>query len=150
MRKSFKYRIYPNKTIQKTLNNQFELCRNLYNVCLEQRINSYKSSINSKSINYYDQSKELTEFKEFYPEYKEIFAQNLQYVLKTVDNAYKNFFRRIKQHQIPGFPRFKGKNRFNSICFPQYPFDCKIVDKKQPSRKFSLLEKSKLFVKSCN
>lgn len=129
MRKSFQYRIYPSKSIQIVLDNQFNLCRNLYNAALEQRINAYKS-VNKKSLNYYHQTNQLKELKESFPEYKEIFSQNLQQVLKTLDTAFQNFFRRIKQKQEPGFPRFKGKNRFNSICFPQYPSGCKIVDKK--------------------
>lgn len=129
MRKSFTYRLYPNKSIQTILNNQFELCRQLYNACLEQRISAYKS-VNKKSISYYHQSNELKELKESFPEYKEIFSQSLQQVLKILDTAFKNFFNRIKKKQTPGFPRFKGKNRFNSICFPQYPFGCKVVDNK--------------------
>lgn len=129
MRKSFTYRIYPSKSIQTILNNQFNLCRNLYNIALEQRISAYKS-VNKKSIGFVSQANQLKELKEFFPEYKEIFSQNLQQVLKILDTAFQNFFRRIKLKQEPGFPRFKGKNRFNSICFPQYPSGCKVLNKK--------------------
>jgi len=129
MYKNFQYRIYPSKTTQSILNNQFELCRNLYNAALEQRISAYKS-VNKISISFFNQANQLKELKESFPEYKEIFSQNLQQVLKTLDTAFQNFFGRIKKKQTPGFPRFKGKNRFNSICFPQYPLGCKIVDKK--------------------
>lgn len=128
MRKSFVYRIYPSKSIQIVLNNQFNLCRQLYNTALEQRIDVYKTR--KKSISKFQQMNELKELKESFPEYKEIFSQSLQQVLKTLDTAFQNFFCRVKQKQIPGFPRFKGKNRFNSICFPQYPFGCKIINKK--------------------
>jgi putative transposase len=35
----------------------------------------------------------------------------------------KAFFRRVKAHaQEPGFPRFKGKNRYDSITYPQSGF----------------------------
>jgi putative transposase len=47
----------------------------------------------------------------------------LQDVLRRVDNAYKNFFRRCKEKGgKAGFPRFKGHNRFKSITYPQSGF----------------------------
>jgi putative transposase len=125
MRKSYKYRIYPSKTSQQILNNQLELCRQLYNAALEQRISAYKS-VNKRNIFYYDQQNELPDLKDAFPEYKEVFSQSLLGVLKTLDTAYQNFFRRVKAGQTPGFPRFKGKDRFSSIIFPQYPYGCQI------------------------
>jgi putative transposase len=44
-------------------------------------------------------------------------AQSLQVTLKRVDEAFGHFFRRVKAGQTPGFPRFKGKNRFSGFGF---------------------------------
>ncbi|MFC4077727.1 RNA-guided endonuclease InsQ/TnpB family protein, partial [Salinithrix halophila] len=33
--------------------------------------------------------------------------------------AFQHFFRRIKRGEKPGFPRFQGKNRFDSLSYPQ-------------------------------
>jgi len=105
MRKSYKFRIYPNKTATKTLNQQLELCRNLYNCALEHRITAYKTA--KKTISYYDQANELAEIRKAFPEYKDIFSQSLQEVLKRLDKAYKAFFRRVKtKGEKAGFPRF--------------------------------------------
>jgi putative transposase len=43
----------------------------------------------------------------------------LQDVLKRVQKAFDGFFRRIKTGQKAGYPRFAGRNRYDSFCFPQ-------------------------------
>ena len=35
--------------------------------------------------------------------------------LKRVDEAFKGFFRRVKAGQEPGYPRFRGRRRFDSL-----------------------------------
>jgi len=43
---------------------------------------------------------------------------NLQrWTLKCLDEAYKAFFRRVKVGGKPGFPRFRGKGRFDTFGF---------------------------------
>jgi putative transposase len=46
----------------------------------------------------------------------------LQDVLRRLDKAFENFFRRVKQKEKAGFPRFKGKAFFNSLTYPQSGF----------------------------
>ena len=135
MRLSYKYRIYPNQQQTEKLEEVFGFCRFLYNSALEERIGHYRKykeilALNDQckkfvkmksSVSYCDQAKELIEIKAiFKEEISPIYSQTLQSVLKTLDTAYENFFRKIKLGlKKPGFPRFKGKNRFKSILFPQ-------------------------------
>lgn len=44
----------------------------------------------------------------------------LQNVVQDLDKAFKAFFRRIKAGETPGYPRFKGKNRWKSFGFKEY------------------------------
>ncbi|HEY0607602.1 MAG TPA: transposase, partial [Herpetosiphonaceae bacterium] len=44
----------------------------------------------------------------------------LQVVVSDLDNAFSAFFRRVKAGETPGYPRFKGKNRFSSFGFKEY------------------------------
>ncbi len=120
MKRSYKFRLYPNKEQVQVLDNQLELCRLLYNKMLKQRIDIYKRK--KVSLNYYHQSKQLPLIKENKSEYKELHSQVLQKVLKTLDLAFQGFFRRLKKGEKPGFPRFKGKNRIHSLCYPQGGF----------------------------
>jgi putative transposase len=57
--------------------------------------------------------------KEAMPEYAEVNAQVLQDVVLRVDHAFQAFFRRIKNGETPGYPRFHGRDRYNSFTYPQ-------------------------------
>src|SRR2546429_370742 len=115
--KSFKYRMYPNKEATAKLEWILERCRELYNAALTERKETYRMA--GKSINFFDQDKQMTEIKDkIRPEYKEIGSHVLRNVLMRVDRAYQAFFRRVKNGEKPGFPRFKGKNWYDSFTYP--------------------------------
>jgi len=95
-----------------------DLCRDLYNAALEQRITAYKRQ--RKSVSYFDQTGQLPDLKDGCPEFKQVDAQCLQNVLKRLDEAYQHFFRRVKTKKgKAGFPRFKGTNRYDSFTLRQ-------------------------------
>jgi len=49
-----------------------------------------------------------------------VYSQVLQNVLKRLDLAFQNFFRRVKNNQTPGFPKYKKKGTWDSITYPKY------------------------------
>ena len=51
------------------------------------------------------------------PYQKEVFSQVLQDTIKRVDKSFKNFFNGF------GYPRFQGRNRYNSFTYPQSGFE---------------------------
>ncbi len=124
--RTYKYRLYPTVKQQKIIEHQLHLLRKIYNKFLKQRIDLYKKK--GVRLKYEHQQKQLPLIKDNKPEYADIYAQSLQYQVRILDTAFKNFFRRVKKGETPGFPRFKGKNRINSIHYPQQGF--KIVDGK--------------------
>jgi putative transposase len=151
MTKSYKYRIYPNRVQIDILHKQFNLCRWLHNVALEHRITAYKSI--GKNISYLEQANELPAIKEQFHEFANIHSQVLQDVLKRLDLSFQHFFRRIKNGETPGFPRFKGKDRFNSICYPQSGFKIvgnKVGLSKIGSIKIKLHRKIEGTIKTCS
>ena len=87
------------------------LHRQLYNSALEERIEAYRKA--SISISYADQCKSLTLIRQQNPEYLAVNAQSAQVTLKRLDLAFGAFFRRCKEGETPGFPRFKSRDRFN-------------------------------------
>jgi len=51
--------------------------------------------------------------------FKGVFSQVLQDVLRRLDKSFKAFFRRVKNGEKPGYPRFKGKGWYKSFTYPQ-------------------------------
>jgi putative transposase len=120
MRKAYKFRLYPNKQQEEKLFWTLNRCRELYNAALSERKDAYRMA--GKSISYYEQKRDLPEIKEIRPEYHDIHSQVLQDVLLRLKRAFDNFFERVKNGQTPGYPRFQGRNRYDSFCYPQAGF----------------------------
>lgn len=117
MKKTFLYKARINQETEENCNHWLELCRTLYNLGLEQRISVYNQS--KKSISCYEQAIELPSLKAEFTEFKTVGSQVLQDVLERLDRAFKAFFRRAKNRKKTGFPRFKGKNRYDSFTLKQ-------------------------------
>ena len=129
MRKTFKYRLFTSNSQETALDNMLNSARFLYNCALEQRIICYKQW--HKSINYYDQANALKEIRSFNEGIGKLNCSASQDVLRRLDKSFQSFFRRIKTGDIAaGFPRFKGKDRFNSITFPTYGNGIKLKNRK--------------------
>lgn len=71
-----------------------------------------------RTVGFYEQRRYLPEIRTELPEYKGIHSQVLQNVIERVDKTFQGFFRRVKQGQTPGYPRFKGQGRYDSFTFP--------------------------------
>ncbi|MGZ3667488.1 MAG: hypothetical protein ACXVDA_23735 [Ktedonobacterales bacterium] len=56
-----------------------------------------------------------------------VHSQVLQNVAVRIDLAFQAFFRRVRDGaKEPGYPRFRGKGRYDSITFAQVPGGCKL------------------------
>lgn len=128
MRKTYQFRIYPNKKQKEILLNQLEECRWLYNHLLQQRKESWESQ--QLSISLYSQHKHITELKTTTRNSLSIIhSQVLQDVANRIELAYQSFFKRLKNKDInAGYPRFKGQNRYDSMTFKQSGFQ--LIDNK--------------------
>lgn len=123
MLKTYKYRLYPTKKQQTILNATLSECCWLYNHFLEQRKNFWEQE--KKSINYHTQAVSIVALKQQRESLTIVHSQVLQNVAVRIDLAFKAFFRRVKAGEKPGYPRFRGKDRYNSFTFPQSGFEIK-------------------------
>jgi putative transposase len=117
---TFQYRLYPFGEQAETLEDWIDRCRKLYNVALEQRKTVRQMG---QKVGYPEQQKELTELRAALPEYEEVPVHVLQNALLRLDRAFENFFRRCKERKAgkkikPGFPRFKARDRYQSLTCP--------------------------------
>jgi putative transposase len=118
MLKTFRYRLYPNSRQEKILLATLETCRRFYNDCLAERKLAYAER--KESISKFAQLRKVKVLKDTSPYAASIHSHVLQTVVADLDKAFQAFFRRIQSGQTPGFPRFKGKNRFDSFGFKEY------------------------------
>ena len=95
------FRLYPTKQQEKMLFEWRRLHCYLYNACLEHRITTYK--VSKKTVGYIDQQNLLPDFKECWPEYKELGSQALQATVKRVDFAFQRFFKGLSKYPKAGW-----------------------------------------------
>lgn len=107
MEYSYKFRMYPNAEQENLIRRTFGCCRFVFNYFLAQRVSEYEST--GKSPTRFQQDKELTVLKQKLEWLQEPDKCALQNAVKNLDTAYKNFFRRVKNGEKPGFPKFKSK-----------------------------------------
>lgn len=107
MLKGMKFRIYPNRMQETTIQKTFGCTRVVYNKGLDFRIEEYKKGI---SIGYKETCTMLTNLKhtEDFSWLKEVDSIALQQSLRNLDEAYKNFFAKRAS-----FPKFKSKHNHN-------------------------------------
>jgi putative transposase len=118
MLKTYKYRIYPTKAQETSLDKMLEECRWLYNKILETRKSTYEQD--GKSLGLYDTQNMIPGWKAERSSLKSVHSLVLQNVNIRVDLAFKAFFRRVKAGEEPGYPRFKSYGRYDSMTYSQY------------------------------
>ena len=105
-------RLYPNREQKLLLDKTFGCCRKVWNLALEECINSYKKTGKFEHQNY---SAYLTD----YPFLKEVEAQPLSQTLQDLNKAFRNHFSKTAKRNT-GFPNFKSKKARQSYrtCQP--------------------------------
>ncbi|MDP9844026.1 putative transposase [Streptosporangium lutulentum] len=117
MRRSFKFLLRPTTHQQTALTACLDDHRDLYNAALEHRRTAYRKA--GVSVRYADQSAELKDIRAADPNGQGRWsAGSQQQTLRRLDRAFAAFFHRIKAGQTPGYPRFKGRGRFDTIEWP--------------------------------
>jgi putative transposase len=99
----------------------FEACledhRQLYNAALEERREAWK--MRATSVSYYHQAAQLPEIRKADPGGQRRWsAGSQQQTLRRLDKAFAAFFRRVKAGEKPGYPRFRGRGRFDTVDWP--------------------------------
>ena len=117
IRKTYQYKLKPSPQQERMLDRVLMLCRHVYNAAISERREAWR--MRGVCVTYYQQKAELPGIKEAMPEYAEVNGQVLQDVVLRVDRAFEAFFRRSREGQTPGYPRFHGRDRYTSFTYPQ-------------------------------
>lgn len=123
MRKAFKYRLYPTRQQDAAMSAMLETHRRLYNDALAERKHAWEQA--QRSVSYGEQSGQLKVTRTTNPFLARTNFSSCQATLRRLDKAFQAFFRRVKMGETAGYPRFKGRNRFDTVEFPSYGDGCR-------------------------
>jgi len=121
---TYAYRLYPRNAELKRLDILLWHGRMVYNLALEVCKNTYEATgerIKPMALWCY-----FRDWRNQLPEDERLLnASSLQQILRRLQKSYAAFFRRVKAGETPGYPRFKGRDRFNSVEYT-YGDGCKL------------------------
>src|ERR1051326_6273222 len=115
MHKAFKYRAYPNRTQVAAMGELLETHRRLSTDALAERKHVFETK--ARTLTYSEQSARLQSQRRENPYLARSNFSSCQRTFKRLDRAFAAFFRRVKAGEKPGYPRFRGRGRFDSIAF---------------------------------
>ena len=117
MRRAYVFRLRPTSRQHTALAACVQSHRELYNAALQERRDAWSHS--ETRINYGHQSEQLTDIRAVRPDVAVWSFSSQQATLRRLNKAFAGFFRRVKARQKAGYPRFKGKTRFDSVEWPK-------------------------------
>ena len=119
--KAYKFRVYPDTKRKSEIDLQFILSKEFYNLLLEKSMKLYKDGNKKLSMAVLNGfAKEIEKEKK----YLQVYSQTRCEIKYRILKAYSNFFRRCEERKHGkkvkvGFPRFKSRDRYYSIIYPQ-------------------------------
>lgn len=123
MRRSYKFRMRPTARQHVALRQCLEDHREIYNSALQERRDAWKRA--GRTIRFKDQSADLPYIRSVRPDIARWGSGSEQATLRRLDRSFQAFFRRVKTGEVPGYPRFKGPNQFDSVVWPSPGDACK-------------------------
>lgn len=105
--KSYKFRVYPDSNQKELIHKTFGCNRFIYNHYLEDKKSEYEKTKHSKTL--YECIKDIPSLYNERPYLKEIDSMSLRCTIFDLDNAFKGFYKRIRN-----YPKFKSKYDKNS------------------------------------
>lgn len=137
-RRSYKYALRPTLDQENKLKMSLETHRRVYNNALAMRKEAYEKE--GKTLRLKHQYPVFSQKRNLDVQYSregiegshwlaQIAAVSMRDTIKRLDKAFDSFFRRVKEGGKPGYPRFRNRDRYNSIPFDNYNSGCVLVDK---------------------
>lgn len=116
--RSISFRLYPDTRQQALLDRKHALLKDLWNAALEERIGAWRRGVR---VRLSDQEKALKTVRAEVDEWRGlVHTHEAQTVLKRLELAFQAFFRRLREGQTPGFPRFRSADRFRGWSYKEH------------------------------
>ncbi|MEV0116441.1 transposase [Streptomyces sp. NPDC050844] len=125
MIRAYKFLLRPTARQKAALGEMLRDHCSLYNGALQERRDAYRH-VSKTGVRYGDQSAQLREIRAFDPVSQGRWSfSSQQATLRRLDKAFAAFFRRVKNGETPGYPRFKGAGHFDTVTFPRDGDGCR-------------------------
>ncbi|MEV7189682.1 transposase [Kitasatospora sp. NPDC093102] len=125
MIRAYKFLLRPTVGQQQALTEMLRDHCSLYNGALQERRDAWRH-VSGTTVRYGEQSAQLKEIRAFDPECQGRWSfSSQQATLRRLDKAFAAFFRRVTSGEKPGYPRFRGVNRFDTVDFPKDGDGCR-------------------------
>jgi putative transposase len=118
VRRAYVFRLQPTARQHVALAACVEAHRELYNAALQERRDGWSHASKTR-VSYGDQSAQLTGMRAVRSDQAVWSFSSQQATLRRLNKGFAGFFRRVKAGQTAGYPRFKGKDRFDSVEWPK-------------------------------
>ena len=116
--RAYKFRIHPDAKRQGEIDERLVLAQQFYNKILEKSIASYQNGKTKVSMAQFNRF--VKEIIQEDRKYLKLYSQTRCEIEFRLLKAYQNFFRRIREgNRKAGFPRFRSRDRYKSITYPQ-------------------------------
>jgi len=126
--KTFRYRLYPSGAQRRLLESTVETCRRFYNDCLAERKEAWEAE--KRNVRKVEQPRRVKAVKAANRYAAGVHSHVLQVAVADLDRAFRSFFRRVKAGEKPDYPRFKGRDRFDSFGLKEYGNGWKVDGKR--------------------
>jgi len=111
--RTYEFKLRMNRAFKEACEQTLDQARFVYNCALEHRIARYLYA--GQSVGLCEQSRQPTEARKELPEVCAGLRNIQQDALERLDEAFKGFFRRLRAGEVPGFPRFKARERYHTF-----------------------------------
>ena len=115
MNRVYRYRLYPTCKQADSLNAMLRDHCTIYNAALQERRDAWQTA--GISISYGSQSAQLRDIRIELPEQGRWSFSSQQQTLLRLNKSFIAFFRRVRNREVPGYPRFKPWQRFSTVTF---------------------------------
>ena len=123
MRRADTFRLRPTAAQHLRLQACLDCHRGLDNAALQERRDVWRMC--RKAMSYGEQSAQLKDIRALRPDVGVWSFSSQQATLRRLNKAFGAFLRRVKTGETPGYPRFKAKDRFDSVEWPKDGDGCR-------------------------
>ena len=111
------FSLSPSRCQTRALESLVQWSREVYNGSLQHRRDAWHRA--KVPISRFDQFNEVPSLRDVCPELARFGIHPVRGAISRVDEAFAGFYRRSKEGQTPGYPRFKSGRRFRTVAYDE-------------------------------